>query len=64
MSATVFVDTNVLVYARGATNRHKHNAATAWLSMLWDEQLGKLSYQVLNEYYFTVTTKLDRKLPL
>jgi predicted nucleic acid-binding protein len=32
--------------------------------MLWDQQLGKLSYQVLNEYYVTVTTKLDRRLPL
>ena len=64
MSATVFVDTNVFVYSRDTTNRDKHIAATAWLSMLWEQQLGKTSYQVLNEYYVTVTTKLDRRIPL
>jgi len=59
MTATVFVDTNVFVYARDAGEPAKQPRAAAWLHYLWREQLGRTSIQVLSEYYTTVTRKLD-----
>jgi predicted nucleic acid-binding protein len=58
MTAAVFVDTNVLVYARDASEPEKQPAAARWLEQLWIEQRGRTSIQVLNEYYVTVTRKL------
>lgn len=58
MSAAVFVDTNVLVYQRDASEEEKQPLAEAWLRTLWETRSGRLSYQVLHEYYVTVTTKL------
>jgi len=63
MSAPVFVDTNVLVYARDAGEPTKQSLAAAWLEHLWREQLGRTSAQVLSEYYVTVTRKLAPGLP-
>jgi predicted nucleic acid-binding protein len=58
MSALVFVDTNVLVYARDRSEGAKQEAALAWLEFLWSSRRGRLSPQVLHEYYVTVTQKL------
>lgn len=58
MSAMVFVDTNVLVYRRDAGQGEKQSRADAWMERLWSERSGRLSYQVLEEYYVTVTSKL------
>jgi predicted nucleic acid-binding protein len=55
----VFVDTNVLVYARDAGETVKQPKAQAWLDHLWRTRSGRLSYQVLSEFYVTVTQKLD-----
>jgi predicted nucleic acid-binding protein len=59
----VFVDTNVFVYARDASEPLKQPIATRWLQDLWREHRGRTSTQVLNEYYVTVTRKLDHRLP-
>ena len=59
MSATVFVDTNVLVYVRDRTDERKHRRATDWMAALWEARAGRLSWQVLQEYYVTATRKLD-----
>lgn len=59
MTATVFVDTNVLVYARDRSDEAKHRRALEWMAALWEERTGHLSWQVLQEYYVTVTRKLD-----
>lgn len=58
MTAPVFVDTNVLVYFRDSREPDKQARAGAWLERLWQERTGRLSYQVLQEYYVTVTRKL------
>jgi predicted nucleic acid-binding protein len=58
MSALVFVDTNVLVYSRDTRDPVKQRQASAWLEFLWDTRRGRLSRQVLQEYYVTVTRKL------
>lgn len=59
MSATVFVDTNVLVYVRDRTDEAKQRRAAEWMAALWDRRAGRLSVQVLQEYYVTLTRKLD-----
>lgn len=63
MIALVFVDTNVLVYARDAGETRKQRLAASWLALLWRERSGRTSVQVLSEYYVTVTRKLAPGLP-
>ncbi len=58
MSDLVFVDTNVLVYRRDASERSKQPRAKSWVDGLWTHRLGRISSQVLQEYYQTVTRKL------
>ncbi|MEX0977022.1 MAG: PIN domain-containing protein [Woeseia sp.] len=59
MTATVFVDTNVFVYVRDSSEQQKQPVAERWIERLWTEQSGRTSIQVLNEYYVTITRKLD-----
>ena len=59
MSETVFVDTNLLVYVRDRTEEEKQRWAAEWMAALWDTRRGRLSFQVLQEYYVTVTRKLN-----
>lgn len=63
MTALVFVDTNVLVYARDAGEESKQQRAAEWLRHLWTRRTGRTSVQVLSEYYVTVTRKLSPGLP-
>ena len=51
MSVLVFVDTNVLLYARDDSESAKRPLAQAWLEHLWRERLGRTSMQVLSECY-------------
>ena len=59
MTDRVFVDTNVLVYTRDTSEPQKQKQAMGWMSHLWDRRTGRLSFRVLQEYYVTVTEKLD-----
>ena len=63
MIGSVFVDTNVLVYLRDATDAEKQRRAAEWMAHLWETGAGRLSLQVLQEYYVTVTAKLDPGMP-
>jgi predicted nucleic acid-binding protein len=47
----VFVDTNVLIYALDPRDAAKQSAAQAWLTRCWQERSGRVSVQVLNEFY-------------
>ena len=58
-----FVDTNVLVYAYDADAGEKHQAARSQLRTLWQDESGRMSTQVLQEFYVTVTRKLSQPLP-
>lgn len=51
MTARVFVDTNVLLYALDESEPAKRPRAQAWLEHLWQERLGRTSMQVLSECY-------------
>lgn len=58
MTGAIFVDTNVLVYARDASQPAKQAQARAWVERAWREQSGRTSMQVLSELYVTLTRKL------
>jgi predicted nucleic acid-binding protein len=53
-ASTVFVDTNVLVYAQDPRDTDKQKAAAAWLRECWRRSLGRISSQVLHELYVNV----------
>lgn len=57
MSAPVFVDTNVLIYALDAADPKKQRAARVWRAELWKARRGRLSFQVLQEFFAKVTQK-------
>lgn len=58
MTAPVFVDSNVLVYRHDTADPQKQGRAEAWLAHLWRTRNGRLSTQVLQEFYINVTKKL------
>lgn len=55
MTALVFVDTHVLMHARDPRDAMKRASAAEWLRLLWNQERGRTSVQVLNEYYDVVT---------
>lgn len=57
MSGLVFVDTNVLLYAVDATDQQKQDSAREWREWLWQTHRGRLSFQVLQEFYSNVCHK-------
>jgi predicted nucleic acid-binding protein len=62
MTARIFVDTNVFVYAKQAGETARQPLAARWLERLWEDQNGRTSVQVLNEYYTTMTRKIKPAL--
>jgi predicted nucleic acid-binding protein len=57
MTALVFVDTNVLIYAVDEANLKKQEAAKQWRSELWKSRRGRISFQVLQEFYANVSRR-------
>ena len=58
MSASVFVDTNVLIYSEDGRDPDKQQAALRWLDVLWQRGCGRLSTQTLSEFYVNATRKI------
>ena len=58
----VFVDTNVLLYGVDDLNPAKRDQARAWLAVCWERRCGRLSTQVLNEFYSNVRKKFKSAL--
>jgi len=57
MTANVFVDTNVLIYAVDQADLQKQQAAQAWRQWLWETNRGRISLQVLQEFYVNAIKK-------
>jgi predicted nucleic acid-binding protein len=57
MTVPVFVDTNVLIYALNRGDPKKQHAAQAWRAELWKNHNGRISFQVLQEFYVNVAQK-------
>ena len=62
MTGPVFVDTNVLVYRHDAADAAKQARAESWITCIVDLHVGRLSFQVLQELYATLTRKLQPNL--
>ena len=58
MSGVAFVDTNILIYAHDLEAGVKRERAVAKLRELWNSGSGRLSVQVLQEFYVNATQKL------
>jgi predicted nucleic acid-binding protein len=58
----VFVDSNILIYAHDFDAGARQQRAADCLKELWDTHAGRLSTQVLQEFYVNVTQKI--KVPL
>jgi predicted nucleic acid-binding protein len=58
MSDVVFVDSNILICAHDADAGPKRDRAVESLRLLWESGAGRLSVQVLQEFYVNVTRKL------
>src|SRR5580765_3188668 len=54
MTEPVFADSNVLVYAFDDAELAKQRAAQDWRAALWKTRLGRVSFQVLSEFYVNV----------
>lgn len=54
---TVFVDTNIFLYAFDDRYPEKQALARQWLSLCWRGGIGRISTQVLNEFYNNALTK-------
>jgi predicted nucleic acid-binding protein len=57
MTAPVFVDTNVFIYAVDQADLRKQQAARDWRAELWKSRRGRTSFQVLQEFFVNVTQK-------
>ena len=55
MTGPVFVDTNVFVYRHDNSVPEKQSRAEQWIAFLARNRAGRLSYQVLQELYATLT---------
>ncbi len=62
MTGKVFVDSNVLIYAHDRDAGVKQQRAAERLRKLWENGLGRLSTQVLQEFYVNATQKIKKPL--
>ena len=62
MIGPVFVDTNVFVYLHDDTEPDKKRRADDWIALLIRRRSGRLSFQVLQELYVTLTRKAKSNL--
>ena len=59
---SVFVDTNVIVYRFDTSEPDKQRQAERWHERLWRSREGRVSVQVLEELYSSLTRKLDHRM--
>ena len=59
----VFVDTPVLLHSEDGVDVVRQQAAVDWLSVLWTRRCGRLSNQVLNDFYDQATRRLQPPMP-
>jgi predicted nucleic acid-binding protein len=59
-----FVDTNLLLYCLDTRDERKRRAAVEWRDRLWEARAGRLSWQVLNEFYSNATRQIGAPAPV
>ena len=61
--STVFVDTNVFLYSFDERDIAKQVISRRWLAWCWESRRGRLSTQVVNEFYANALGKFSKTLP-
>ncbi len=56
-----FIDTNIIIYANDARDRHKQKTAISLITSLMTSQEGVISTQVLQEYAYVAIRKLNQE---
>ncbi len=64
MTVPVFVDTNVLIYALDERDQVKQIRAQLWVTHCWTQSAGRVSIQVLNEFYVNALSKFKASITL
>lgn len=59
----IFVDTSVLILSEDGAKPEAREQALAWLKLLWQQRAGRVSTQVLNDFYRLVTTRIQPPMP-
>ena len=59
----VFVDTSVLILSEDGAQPEAREQVMAVLRLLWQQRRGRLSTQVLNDFYRLVTTRIQPSMP-
>lgn len=54
----VFVDTNILIRSEDGADLPKRDLVLQWLAVLWQRGMGRISTQVLHDFYVSATRKL------
>jgi len=62
MTASCFVDSNVVVYARDLSEPLKQERASLWIETLGAAGAGRLSYQVMIEAYTALTRDCRKRM--
>lgn len=60
---SVFVDTSVLILSEDGAREAQREQVLAWLRALWRQRAGRVSTQVLNDFYRLVTTRIHPPMP-
>jgi len=63
MSDPVFVDTSVLLFSEDGARPAEREQVLAWLRALWAERTGRVSVQVLNDFYLLATQRVNPPMP-
>jgi len=63
MTPLVFVDTPVLLHSEDAADPVRQQRAVDWLGLLWTRRCGRLSTQVLVDFYDQATRRLHPPMP-
>jgi predicted nucleic acid-binding protein len=61
MTAKYFVDTNIFIYTRDASDDYKNKKSLDLVSILGEKGTGRISIQVLSEYTHVLTNKYHVK---
>lgn len=59
-----FVDSNVILYYVDPRESEKQARASEWLEALWTTGSGRLSWQVLHEFYWNAVKKMQLEAPV
>lgn len=61
--SSVLVDANILLCSEDASDPRKQAVALDWLRVLWERRIGRVSTQVLHEFYVSATRRITPAMP-